>query len=722
MLFQQQQGANIKRPSSVQSVASSNSSVQPTSSSSYGFLGGLTPTNLQSIQEQGNSIGSNQYPSSPPQLQQQQQQQTTFEAQNSSQFQPQTTLPPAPLLNSPGVTTASKEQADTLTRENDAFDDVIGSVLNDITTPTPPPAALGYEAPSPQQQLTKQQYSEISFRGWISEAFATFANETPPAERDPYTDLAILVAIKLTQLLVEAEKNTVNPIPLSSITPKAVLIQLNYANDMVSVVDVVVKNTIPRGQENSADTTDGAKMQRLYAMGVIFYELFSRESLFGDESSTFLSNSMASKSSAAADATVVDLSLAQDDEDGDEDGGDRRRRRRSNKKKPHLSSSNSNRNEFHREAIAKLELSGIPHSLCSLVGNLLDCSQGDFQSDNAYRSLSEVLTDLQLMKDDPSCFLDDLHVGSHACFEIRDKFYGRDGDISKIQTTYQRHVNGECSGMIVSGGAGVGKSSLVSKIMSELSNQNAVYYLEAKFDKNDNMNPLSTIGAMLNTICDMFAQDATQDQLQSVAKELESSLGDQASLLLGVLPSLTKLMTCSTSGVASDECYNPGASMQFLFRKLLQSLSHHRRMILLLDDLQVRLMDQLSVFYHIVHRATRDLTTSLLLFLLLPKWADPASRLVITSLISNNNEVSSVFFACCYRDDDVKEGDPFMTWLSTIKPYPLEVFRIEDIDSDGVNQLLSEALHLSPRFTRPLASILHHKSRGNPVSFAVPLF
>ena len=98
------------------------------------------------------------------------------------------------------------------------------------------------------------------------------------------------------------------------------------------------------------------------------------------------------------------------------------------------------------------------------------------------------------------------------------------------------------------------------------------------------------------------------------------------------------------------------------------------------------------------------------------KWADPASRLLIASLISNTKESNSIFFACCYRDDDVREGDSFSVWLSSLNMFPLERMELRDISTDGANELVSETLHLFPRTTRPLASILHNKTRGNPVS------
>ena len=83
-------------------------------------------------------------------------------------------------------------------------------------------------------------------------------------------------------------------------------------------------------------------------------------------------------------------------------------------------------------------------------------------------------------------------------------------------------------------------------------------------------------------------------------------------------------------------------------------------------------------------------------------------------MISNTKE-SDVFFACCYRDDDaIQEGSPFASWLSSIDMY-LSEKKLQNISKEGVNELVSETLHLFPRLTRSLSSALHQKTAGNPV-------
>ncbi|KAL7525552.1 hypothetical protein ACHAWF_001416, partial [Thalassiosira exigua] len=310
-------------------------------------------------------------------------------------------------------------------------------------------------------------------------------------------------------------------------------------------------------------------------------------------------------------------------------------------------------------AIARLEDLDLPRSMCALVDNLLDCSNGDFCGDDAYRSLADVRTDLELMRDDPTSFLHDLRPSAGLTFEIRPRFYGREDDISNIEHAYLEHRTGNCGGMLVSGGAGVGKSSLVVDVTRRLAADGDRYFLEATFDQNENVNPLNEIGAMFNALCDLFAKDATRSQLVSVAETLEIALGSLAGLLKGVVPSLAKLTSCVVDGT-SVECIDVAASMKFLFEKLLEVLSDHKSIVLFLDDLQ---------------------------------WADPASLMLIMDMISNTKGKGNVFFPCCFRDDDIKEGDPFAAWLSNINAFPFRTLHLENISKEGVNELVSETLH-----------------------------
>ena len=89
------------------------------------------------------------------------------------------------------------------------------------------------------------------------------------------------------------------------------------------------------------------------------------------------------------------------------------------------------------------------------------------------------------------------------------------------------------------------------------------------------------------------------------------------------------------------------------------------------------------------------------------------SRSIISSLFSDTAQAA--FFVCCYRDDDVKPGDEFSKWLESLESCDIEKVEVENLTTEGVNEMVSESLGAFPRVTLPLSTQLHAKTRGNPL-------
>ena len=99
---------------------------------------------------------------------------------------------------------------------------------------------------------------------------------------------------------------------------------------------------------------------------------------------------------------------------------------------------------------------------------------------------------------DPSRFLEDIQVNNGLpTLKIRDQLYGRENEEAKLDRLYQQHINTNTfNGVIISGGAGIGKSHLAMNIQQLTSMANG-YFCAAKFLQNNmQVKPLSTIGAM----------------------------------------------------------------------------------------------------------------------------------------------------------------------------------------------------------------------------------
>ena len=415
-------------------------------------------------------------------------------------------------------------------------------------------------------------------------------------------------------------------------------------------------------------------------MGAVFYELFSGEEPAFEQgcvppamSSMGLDNDNYHERGAGNyNSTNID--------------GPRRRK----KKQLHT------RHGLSNECIHRLESLGLPHSICMLAQNLLDANLGDLSPDNTYSSFGDVNTDMSLMIKDPNRFLDNIQINPVPQLVIcNGKLYGRQKEVRQLEQSFRLYMEQKgCAGVMITGEAGVGKSKLGMHLGNLSASYRGMggYFLQSKFDQNKDVYPLATISTLFNTLCDLFVRDATHEELAMVDGALDSSLGSHAAYLASMLPSLGKIMP-SCAGLSPPgnwNCIDSAMSVEYLFTQLLNVISLHcngRPLILLLDDIQ---------------------------------WADPASLMLLQGLISNNYMGNkSTFLACCYRNDEVVDNEPFQNWLASVERCSMEVIKVENIDVDGVNELVSDTLHLTPRTTRPLASILHHKTRGEWITVCV---
>jgi len=190
------------------------------------------------------------------------------------------------------------------------------------------------------------------------------------------------------------------------------------------------------------------------------------------------------------------------------------------------------------------------------------------------------------MLDNPETFLQNIETNPLPQLSIPNKLYGREDEIKQLEDAYKQNLEGTRSGVVITGGAGVGKSRL-AMLVQELTSKSSGSSVRAKFDQTKDVQPLSTLGAAFNELCDLFVRDATPSQLKSVEGELKSELGSQMYLLADVVPSLIKLVpSCvpARTVMSADSAVNT----QYLFVALLSSISSNlsRPLAFLLDDLQ----------------------------------------------------------------------------------------------------------------------------------------
>jgi predicted ATPase len=103
------------------------------------------------------------------------------------------------------------------------------------------------------------------------------------------------------------------------------------------------------------------------------------------------------------------------------------------------------------------------------------------------------------------------------------------------------------------------------------------------------------------------------------------------------------------------------------------------------------------------------------------QWADAASIAAVNQLISSagvSSQSTRFFFLGCYRaEEEISEDHPVSKLLCNVDAFSVGCthVKLEYMEEDTLNMMVSDTLHLSPRITRPLSSVIYHKTKGNPL-------
>ncbi|KAL7491984.1 hypothetical protein ACHAWT_001238 [Skeletonema menzelii] len=261
---------------------------------------------------------------------------------------------------------------------------------------------------------------------------------------------------------------------------------------------------------------------------------------------------------------------------------------------------------------------------------------GRLGGEDAYRDMSDVRDDLQLILDKPSIYLydQDMERFSTTGLQFGDTLFGRKAELSTIIDSYRRSAVGESMSVLISGKSGTGKSHLAVEVGKHVSSNGGIL-LSGKFDQLQQGKPFSALASAFNQCCDFLVRNRDLDSVkQKVAHQLHCSLGRDVYYLTKLIPKLAIVLGLKIRSDYFDEnCVNAQKRLQWLLCEFVQviSTSFAAPVALFLDDLQ---------------------------------WADPASIAAVNHLslaVNLTSQDAHFFFLGCYREgetgalpDDVK--------------------------------------------------------------------
>ncbi|HBE16265.1 MAG TPA: serine/threonine protein kinase [Cyanobacteria bacterium UBA11149] len=265
-------------------------------------------------------------------------------------------------------------------------------------------------------------------------------------------------------------------------------------------------------------------------------------------------------------------------------------------------------------------------------------------------------------------------------FVIPEKLYGRATEVAALLAAFERVAKGSTEMMLVTGKSGIGKTAVVNEIHKPILRQRG-YFIKGKFEQFQRNIPF---WAFLQAFRDLMGQllGESDAQLQRWQEKIISALGDNARVIIEVIPELERIIgkqppVPKLFGSAAQNRFN------LVFEKFIQIFTTEEHpLTIFLDDLQ---------------------------------WVDAASLKLLKLLMS---EVDNPYLLLigAYRDNEVSASHPLLLTLADIQTNHVQVNKITlaPLAEYDLNHLIADTLNCSGEIALPLSKLVYQKTQGNP--------
>ncbi|MGD1805253.1 ATP-binding sensor histidine kinase [Dapis sp. BLCC M126] len=266
---------------------------------------------------------------------------------------------------------------------------------------------------------------------------------------------------------------------------------------------------------------------------------------------------------------------------------------------------------------------------------------------------------------------------------ISEKLYGREKEVDELLTAFDRVAEREKSQtelILVGGFSGIGKSALVNEVHKPIVEKRG-YFITGKFDQFQRNIPFL---AWLNALAELIKQilSEPEEKLQAFACKLQEVLGEEAQVIIDVIPELELLigqqpLATELSPSAAENRFN------LLFLKFISVFAQAEHpLVIFLDDLQ---------------------------------WADLAS-LKLIKLVMEKTEINYLLLMGAYRDNEVNAGHPFTLTIEEIKKTGAIINQIilSPLSKSALNNLVADTINYSLEESLLLTEEIYLKTAGNP--------
>ncbi|WP_245495449.1 AAA family ATPase [Rhizobium ruizarguesonis] len=265
--------------------------------------------------------------------------------------------------------------------------------------------------------------------------------------------------------------------------------------------------------------------------------------------------------------------------------------------------------------------------------------------------------------------------------QMPDRLYGRAEQVDAISASFERvRSGGETEVILVSGPAGVGKSSAVLELRRSHASRTGLFAV-GKFDQYTRDIPYATVAQAFRSLVRQVLSSGDAD-LDRWRCRLVEALGPNGQLMVNLIPELA--LVIGEQPPAPDlPPQEAKARFHLVFIRLLQVFARpDHPLVLFIDDVQ---------------------------------WLEDAT-IELIERITVDPDVGSLLLICAYRDDELHTGHPFARTRAAMLTgkHNVEELKLAPLTIVDLERLLGDVLDQDPRSLTPLAQLVLEKTEGNP--------
>lgn len=265
-------------------------------------------------------------------------------------------------------------------------------------------------------------------------------------------------------------------------------------------------------------------------------------------------------------------------------------------------------------------------------------------------------------------------------FEIPQKLYGRDKEISILMTTYHEILKGGKQLITIAGHSGIGKTSLVGELYKPIANSNGIF-INGKFDQYHRNIPYIAISQAIEQFCN-FILSENEKNIEIWKARITTVLKHDGKLLVDRIPKLA-LIVGEPQKLPELSPLEERTRLKAVLQDLMAVIaSPDRPLVIFIDDIHL---------------------------------ADMGSLEIIEEIMSND-KIRGLQIVACYRDNEVDVSHPLILSINKMitRQVYIQQITLAGLEFDSAAQMIADVLCCSTDSVTELTGVIYSKTNGNP--------